>query len=214
MQNYINKKKILALVLARKGSTRLKNKNILKLKNKPLIEWTFKKLYKKNIRKLFVDVLVSTDSIKIINLAKKYKFLSPWLRPKKLSTKSCPSQKSALHALKWYEINIQKVDGVFLFQPTSPFRIDSKIILAIKFFTKTNNQIVSICGKETYKFKKNDINGSIYLSPINILKKFKTFTKKGFMPLKMFTPLENFDIDTKNDFNKCAKLLQIQKKKF
>jgi len=67
------KKKILAIVLARKGSNRLINKNILILKDKPLIEWTFEKLLKKNIRKLFTHILVSTDSKKIINLAKKYK---------------------------------------------------------------------------------------------------------------------------------------------
>ena len=42
------KKKILALVLARKGSLRLKNKNNLKLHNKPLIQWTFDKLNEKN----------------------------------------------------------------------------------------------------------------------------------------------------------------------
>ena len=62
------RKKILALVLARKGSTRLKNKNILKINGKPLVQWTFDKLYKKNIRKLFIDVIVSTDSQKIMNL--------------------------------------------------------------------------------------------------------------------------------------------------
>ena len=44
------RKKILALVLARKGSTRLKNKNLLILKDKPLIEWTFKKLNKIDCR--------------------------------------------------------------------------------------------------------------------------------------------------------------------
>lgn len=68
------KKKILALILARKGSTRLKNKNIKKINGKPLVQWTFEKLYKKNIRKLFTDVLVSTDSKKIINLAKNITF--------------------------------------------------------------------------------------------------------------------------------------------
>ena len=41
------KKKILALVLARKGSIRLKNKNKLKLHNKPLVQWTFDKLNEK-----------------------------------------------------------------------------------------------------------------------------------------------------------------------
>ena len=47
----MKKKKILALVLARKNSTRLKNKNILILKNKPLISWTFDFLKIKNSQK-------------------------------------------------------------------------------------------------------------------------------------------------------------------
>ena len=80
-------KRILALILARKGSVRLKNKNILKLINKSLIEWTFETINKKNIRRLFVDVLVSTDSKKILTISKKYKFLAPWIRPKKISTR-------------------------------------------------------------------------------------------------------------------------------
>ena len=201
------RKKILALVLARKGSIRLKNKNLLILKDKPLIEWTFKKLNKKNIRKLFVDILISTNSHKILDLSKKYNFLSPWLRPKIYSTKFSTSEASALHALKWYEKNIQKVDGIFLFQPTTPFRMDNKITLAVKMFLKYNKQIVSVCSKNTYKFDKNSINGSIYLSPVSILKNFESFTKKGFIPLKMSTYLENIDIDTKVDFDSAIKLL-------
>jgi|688.fasta_scaffold304068_2 CMP-N,N'-diacetyllegionaminic acid synthase len=206
------KKKVLALVLARKNSTRLKNKNILKFKDKPLIQWTFDNLYKKNIRKLFTDVLVSTDSKEIINLSKKYKYLAPWMRPKKLSTKLSSSESSALHAIKWYEKNIQKVDGLFLFQPTTPFRIDNKIILAIRLFSKSNKQIVSVCGKKTYKFIKNEVNGSMYLSPVNILKKFKTFTKRGFVALKMFRAIENIDIDTQDDFNIAKKIFNNSKK--
>jgi CMP-N-acetylneuraminic acid synthetase len=202
------RKKILAIVLARKGSSRLKNKNVLTLKGKPLIEWTFEKLNKKNIRKLFVDILISTDSEKILNLSKRYNFLSPWLRPKTYSTKFSTSETSALHALKWYEKNIQKADGVFLFQPTTPFRMDNKIILAVKMFSKYNRQIVSVCSKKTYKFNKNSINGSIYLSPAYILKKFKSFSNKGFIPLKMSSYLENIDIDTKIDFNIAKKLLK------
>jgi CMP-N-acetylneuraminic acid synthetase len=69
--------------LAREGSQRLKNKNNLKLHNKPLIHWTFDKLNEKKIRKLFTNVLVSTNSFKIQDISIQYKFLSPWLRPKK-----------------------------------------------------------------------------------------------------------------------------------
>ena len=201
------KKKILALILAKKVSYRLKNKNLLLLKRKPLVEWTFKKLNKSKIKKLFVDIMISTDSEKILSLSKKYNFLSPWLRPKIYSTKFSTSEASALHALKWYEKNVQKVDGVFLFQPTTPFRTDNKINLAVKLFVKYNKQIVSVCSKNTYKFNKNSINGSIYLSPVSILKKFKTFTKKGFIQIKMRTSLENIDIDNKFDFDHVTKLL-------
>ena len=202
------KKKVLAIVLARKGSTRLKNKNILKLNGKHLIEWTFEQLSKKNIKKLFVNILVSTDSKKILNLSKKYKLLSPWLRPKNLSKKSSSSEDTALHALNWYENNIEKVDGLFLFQPTSPFRNDKKIISAIKIFLKTNRQVVSVCSKQLYKFNKNSPNGSMYLTPTNILKKYHTFSKHGFVPLKMFSELENIDIDTKEDFERAKKLFK------
>ena len=51
------KKKILALVLARKNSTRLKNKNILILKNKPLISWTFDFLKIKKFAKILLMYL-------------------------------------------------------------------------------------------------------------------------------------------------------------
>ena len=202
------RKKILALVLARKGSSRLKNKNVLMLKGIPLIEWTFKKLNKKNIKKLFVDILISTDSEKILNLSKKYDFLSPWLRPKIYCKKFSTSVSAALHSLKWYEKNIQKVDGVFLFQPTTPYRMDNKIILAIKMFLKYNKQIVSVCSKKLYKFNKNSINGSIYLTSVNTLKKHKTFSKRGFVPFKMTSELENIDIDTQEDFDRAKKLLK------
>jgi CMP-N-acetylneuraminic acid synthetase len=185
----------------------------LKIKSKPLVEWTFDIFEKKNIRKLFVNVLASTDSAEIINISKKYKFLIPLIRPKSLSNKFTTSEAAALHAIEWYEKNFEKIDGIFLFQPTSPFRMDSKIILATKLFLKYNKQIVSICGKKSYKFDKNEINGSIYLSPVNILKKYKTFSKKGFVPIRMFSSLENIDIDTKYDLNRAIDILKNFKNK-
>ena len=184
------KKKILALVLARKKSTRLKNKNILRIKGKPLVEWTFDIFKKENIRKLFANVLVSTDSIEIINISKKYKFLIPLIRPKSLSNKFTTSEAAALHAIKWYEKNFKKIDGVFLFQPTSPYRTQKNIISAVKIFRKKNQQIVSVCSKSTYKFKKNDINGSLYLTPISLLKKFNNFTGSNYVKIKMYKELK------------------------
>ena len=199
------KKKILALVLARKNSTRLKNKNIKDLAGKPLIVWTFDSLSKKRIRKLFVDVLVSTDSEKIKDLSNKYNFICPWLRLKKLSNSSATSESSAIHALNWYEKKFSNVDGVFLFQPTSPFRSQKKIISAVNHFRKRNKQVVSVCSKKTYKFNINDVNGSLYLTPSNLLKKFKNFTINDFIKIKMSKASENIDIDTIEDLKIARK---------
>lgn len=206
-------KRILALILARKGSVRLKNKNILKLINKSLIEWTFETINKKNIRRLFVDVLVSTDSKTILTISKKYNFLAPWIRPKKISTRFTSSVESALHAIDWYEKKIQKLDGVFLFQPTSPFRNEKKIFQAVKLFTKKNNQIASVASKKIFKFNKNDVNGSIYITSVNHLKKYKTFLKPNFIKIKMKSEIENIDIDTIEDLKHAILLYKSLNKK-
>ena len=61
--------KIIAIIPARSGSKRIKNKNIIKIFGKPMIAWTIIAAKKS---KLFDKVLVSTDSNKIAKIAKKY----------------------------------------------------------------------------------------------------------------------------------------------
>ena len=200
-------KKILALVLARKNSKRLKNKNLLMLSGKPLITWTLDTLNKKEVRNQFIDFIVSTDSLKIKNLSKKYEFLAPWLRPKKLSGSKASSEAAAIHALNWYEKKFQKIDGIFLFQPTSPFRSQKDIFLAIDLFQKNNKHVLSVCKKKTYKFNVNDINGSLYLMPTNILRKFKNFERNGFIKINMSRYRDNIDIDTIHDMKIARKIL-------
>ena len=74
------KKKIFAFIFARKNSIRVKNKNIRKINNSELINYTFD-LAKKI--KLIDKIFVSTDSKKIINLAKKKKY-SLYIKTKKI----------------------------------------------------------------------------------------------------------------------------------
>ena len=69
----------LIIIPARKNSIRLKNKNILKIKNKTLIEHTIifaKKVLPNN------NILVTTDSGKIRDIAIKKKKIAQGLRPK------------------------------------------------------------------------------------------------------------------------------------
>ena len=73
--------KIICIIPARKGSKRLKNKNIKTFYGKPIISQVIQKLKK---FKIFDKIYVSTDCSKIENIAKKHK-LEVIKRNKKLS---------------------------------------------------------------------------------------------------------------------------------
>ena len=72
-------KKSIAIILARGGSKRLPNKNILKFHDKPLIAWSIEAAIKSG---LFNKVIVSTDDKNIQKISKKYKAEVPFLRTK------------------------------------------------------------------------------------------------------------------------------------
>jgi len=71
-----------AIIPARSGSKRIKNKNIIKFDGIPLIEYTIKNLLKAN---LFDMVLVSTNSLKIQKISIKAGAKILFKRPKNLS---------------------------------------------------------------------------------------------------------------------------------
>ena len=98
--------KILALITARKNSKRVPKKNLKVLGNKSLIEWTINSIKKVNE---ICDIIISTDDKKVAKIATNLGVQVPWIRPKKLATDSASSVDVAIHALNWYEKNIQKV---------------------------------------------------------------------------------------------------------
>ena len=195
----MKKKKYLALVLARKGSRRLKNKNILKLGSKPLISWTLYNL--KKIQYLFDNILVSSDSDEIKKITKKNSLLF-LKRPTYLSKSKTSSESSALHAINYYQKKYNQIKYVILFQPTSPFRKNSTIKKILKLSLKhPNKQIVSVNNKTSRP------NGLIYLTPLKTLKKYKSFSYKNFLPLITKSRKETLDIDTRYDFKIAKKYI-------
>jgi CMP-N,N'-diacetyllegionaminic acid synthase len=139
----LKKEKYLAIIIARKNSKGLKNKNIIKIKSKPCIEWTFIETQKSK----FIDkILLSTDSRKITSMAKKYKkVLVPFIRPSYLAKDATSALEVIKHALAWVKENIyEKFDHIILLQPTSPLRKVKHIDEAIIHFSK---------NKKNYKTK-------------------------------------------------------------
>ena len=213
--------KILILITARAGSKRIAKKNKKLLGKKPLIFWTLKVAKKiKNI----CDILVSTDDSEIAIYSKKNGALVPWLRPKNFSSDKISSAKVALHAIKWYENKIGRINGLLLLQPTSPFRNIKRINMAIDlfikkkiesilsiskykgnqkdFFSVVNKKVQFTSLKSVEKNKKNiySPNGNFYLLSVNKLKRDKKLFSKGSRTINIISKIESLDIDTKQDW--------------
>lgn len=125
-------KRILAVVTARGGSKGLPRKNILELNGKPLIAYTIEQI---KLSKYLDSAFISTDSIEIAEVCKRYGMDVPELRPDELAQDSSSSVDVLLYTIDLLESRGNKFDYMILLEPTSPLRknddIDHIIRLAI-----------------------------------------------------------------------------------
>lgn len=224
----LRRKKILAIVPARAGSKRIKNKNLLKLHEEfSLLDFSYNSLKNsKYIDKFFL----SSDSKKILGLGKKVGFKNRILRPKKLASDKARSEDVILHALKKIR---QKFDIILLIQVTSPLRTSNDIDIAIKkFIRKKYDTLISICKtkfkkkfnveitkksflKKNFKSRRNkkfyySINGAIYVLNNDYFIKNESFysSSTGYylMPNK-----RSLDIDTQKDLEEFKSYFGVKK---
>lgn len=124
-------KRIVALIPARGGSKGIKNKNIRPLAGKPLIAHTVEYAAASGY---IDDVVVSTDSEEIANVAKAYGALVPFLRPAALASDTARTIDAVVHAIQTLRTMGRTYDALVLLQPTSPLRTDEDIDRAIEAF--------------------------------------------------------------------------------
>ena len=111
---------ILATICARGGSKGVKGKNIKLLAGKPLIAYTIEKAL---ACERVSDVVVSTDSDEIANIARQHGAKVPFMRPGKLALDTSPKMPVIRHSLKECErIFDKQYDVVVDLDPTSPIR--------------------------------------------------------------------------------------------
>lgn len=126
--------KTIAIIPARGGSLRIRDKNIKNFAGKPLIAWTILEAKKS---KLLDRVIVSTDSPIIAKIAKKYGAEVPFLRPSELAISTIGVEPVLKHAYEWLIKNEKyKTDAIALLQSTNPLRTTIHIDEAIKIFKK------------------------------------------------------------------------------
>ena len=218
-------KKILALITARGGSKGLPRKNIKPLLGKPLIAWTVEQA--KNSK--YIDkVVVSTDDEEIAEISKKYGAEVPFLRPKELARDDSPTIDAIIHAINWFEERGEFFDILILLQPTSPLRTTEDIDNAIELFLNNkdalslisvkenehppfwsleieNKFLKPLFGEEYFKKRRQELpksympNGAIFISYVDILKKYKTFYTPKTIAYIM-PPERSIDIDNEFDF--------------
>lgn len=124
--------KILCTICARGESKGVKNKNIKKLLGKPLIAYSVEQAIES---KVCDAVVISTDSEKIMKIAKKYGADVFFKRPAELATDTAPKLPVIRHALleseKYYNC---RFDIIIDLDATSPLRDVEDIVNALKLF--------------------------------------------------------------------------------
>lgn len=229
------KKKILAIIPARSGSKRLKDKNIKILNGYPLLNYTINEAKE---CKFFDTILVSTDSKKYADIAKKLGADVPFLRSKKNSLDKTPTIKVIVEVLEMLKKKKYFYDIVIVLQPTSPMRRKSDIKKALNlFFKKQANAVVSVnllnhplawcntipnnlsmhnfinkkylnkTAQEINKFYT--LNGAIFIAKTSLIKSKINIYKKGTFAYVMDSK-NSIDIDTEEDFEYAEYLMRNQ----
>jgi pseudaminic acid cytidylyltransferase len=223
----------IAIIPARGGSQRIKNKNIKSFLGKPIIGLTIKKILK---TKLFKLIVVTSDSQKILDIGRLYGADLLIKRSKKLSDNYTTTKKVIINAIKILEKKY-KLDNIFCFYPCNPFLHIRDINLSLKLIKKWKNCMFFpitqyshpterslIVNKKKFlsfkvKSKKNQRtqdfiksfydSGQFYLAKKNIWKK-KFYNCKGIE----IPQYRTCDIDTINDWKRAEIMYPFIKKKF
>ena len=116
----------IAIITARGGSKRIKNKNIKNFFGKPIIAYSINLALKS---KIFKEVIVSTNDKKIMQISKKYGAKVLFKRPNNLSKNGVPIVDVISHALKKISKKNLKPSFVCCIFPVSPF-ITKKILVS------------------------------------------------------------------------------------
>ena len=136
----------IAIIPARGGSKRLRNKNLINFFGKPLIYYS---IIAAKRSKLFKKIIVSTDSKKIKKISEQYGAEVPFLRPKILSRDSSKAQEVVIHCIEFLKkkINFNYVCCIY---PTAPLIQINDLKKGLSKIKKKWKYVFSAC-----KFEKS-----------------------------------------------------------
>lgn len=198
---------ILCIIPARKNSKGIVNKNIKLIHNRPLIFYTISEAKKS---KIINDLVVSSDSLNIKKISKKYNIKNFSLRPKYLASDKSTIDKTLRYELQRIEkIKKKKYEIIVLLQPTSPLRKNRIIDKSINFFLKNYKKFDSLITiskfEEPNPFKTFIIQNKKLKKLINYRTKSDTPSRQEFP--EVYIPNGMVYIFKRNNVLKKEKIL-------
>jgi N-acylneuraminate cytidylyltransferase len=137
----------IAIIPARGGSKRIKNKNSKIFFGKPIISYAIQLALKS---KIFEEVIVSSNDKKIIKMSKKYGAKILFKRPKYLSKNHVPIIDVVSHAVKKIiKLNFKPVNICCIF-PISPMITKGILVRSLKFLNEKKFNYVFPVTEQTY----------------------------------------------------------------
>ena len=215
-------KRLLAIIPARSGSKGIRDKNIKELLGKPLMAYAIDAALGTGVMD---DVIVSTDSERYADIARKHGADVPFLRPFELSSDTALAEGYIFHALGELDKKEMTYDFFVVLQPTSPLRttehimsgirlaVDEKLDSVVSFSIAEHPpqlcfelpEDLSLGGVTAAGTNRQEleplyrINGMLYVSSSEAYKKYRTWYGPSSKAL-IIDSRYAVDIDTELDF--------------
>ena len=169
--------KNLAIIPARGGSKRIPKKNIKDFLGYPIIKYSIAAAKKS---KCFDEVMVSTDSVEIAKVAKKYGGKIPFMRSEGKSQDKSTLAEVLLEVLNDYKKIGKNFDYICCILPAAPLILPDKISQGLKLLKKKNAQaLIPVVAfgypiQRAFKIKNDRLK---MISPVNINKNSQDLPK-------------------------------------
>ena len=220
--------KAIAIITARGGSKRIPKKNIKEFCGKPIIAYSIRAALDSGI---FDEVMVSTDSEEIAEIARAYGAKVPFMRSAKTSDDFATTADVLMEVLERYQEMDRTFDVMSCIYPTAPFVTPQKLQSAYDTLTKEqavmampvvafsyppqrsyvfNGNMLEMKWKENYNKRSQDLEkmyydaGQFYMYQVETFIRLKGQMTESIVPV-IVDEMEVQDIDNESDW-KLAEL--------
>ena len=220
--------KAIAIITARGGSKRIPKKNIKEFCGKPIIAYSIRAALDSGI---FDEVMGSTDSEEIAEIARAYGAKVPFMRSAKTSDDFATTADVLMEVLERYQEMDRIFDVMSCIYPTAPFVTPQKLQSAYDTLTKEqavmampvvafsyppqrsyvlNGNMLEMKWKENYNKRSQDLEkmyhdaGQFYMYQVEAFVRLKGQMTESIVPV-IVDEMEVQDIDNESDW-KLAEL--------